>query len=205
MTSDGKCLEMHFCGSDKSSNFSRVNRTDWYVVSVLGFSVIYEYGISTAAILVSSGVEQFSCAQLLPLAVSKSVNMWGWHHVAMTSTARPEISLTSRRSESGVRFSFYTKTHFIDTLTSVCVSPVHKQTRNEEHWSFTSCFARHNFFGTVRSNIQFYNLSLYYVTKGSDTSHIFFFEAGCFLLRAATWFCLLLNLCQVQQMASFSS
>lgn len=75
VTSDGKCLEMHFCGSDKCSNFSRVNRTDWNVVSVLGFSVIYEYGISTAAILVSSGVEQFSCAQLLPLAVSKSVNV----------------------------------------------------------------------------------------------------------------------------------
>lgn len=103
VTSDGKCLEMHFCGSDECSNFSRVNRTDWSVVSVLGFSVIYGYGISTAAILVSSGVEQFSCAQLLPLAVSKSVNMWGRHRVAMTSTARPEISLTSRRLESGVK------------------------------------------------------------------------------------------------------
>lgn len=104
------------------------------------------------------------------------------------------------------RFSFYTKTHFIDTWTSMCVSPVHKQTRNEENWSFASCFARYNVLGTVRSNIQFYNLSLYYVTKGSDTSHIFFFfEVGCFCWVRPPGFCLLLNLCQVQQMASFSS
>lgn len=64
----------------------------------------------------------------------------------------------------------------------MCVSPVHKQTRNEENWSFASCFARYNVLGTVRSNIQFYNLSLYYVTKGSDTSHIFFFlKSGVFV------------------------
>lgn len=98
-TSDGKCLEMLFSGSDKCNEVSRVNGKDSNEVSILGLSVIYGYGISTTAMLAVSKYSQVYCNDL-------------------SCSARDDQQEVGGRSQGS---HFYTKTHFTDTL-SVCLS-----------------------------------------------------------------------------------